>query len=213
MQKKKKQSPGRVQTRTGDRFSTPEISSTASRGMLARMRSFHRSSQSPSTSISRGLANTATGGRVQEKQEESTEAITAQDAAATSTGSEEQEQWKVVPTKNAEKSIVKPTEASAGKGVGTAVKDFGGIDPIPCIDKGAVAVGNPSTTLSEVQNLSDTYLKPFKVFNQVVSTLANVHPYAQIALGILTSAAQTAQCRASSTRCEPSTNFLRKKIA
>lgn len=29
--------------------------------------------------------------------------------------------------------------------------------------------------------------KPFKVFNQVVSTLANFHPYAQAALGILTS--------------------------
>ncbi|KAI6000983.1 hypothetical protein F5J12DRAFT_784227 [Pisolithus orientalis] len=98
--KKKKQSPGRVQTRTGDRLSTPEISSTTSPGMLARMRSFHRSSQSPSTNIKTGLADAGTGRRAQEKEEESTEAIPAQDAAATSTGSEEQEQSKVVPTKN-----------------------------------------------------------------------------------------------------------------
>ncbi|KAI6127644.1 hypothetical protein EDD16DRAFT_251101 [Pisolithus croceorrhizus] len=58
------------------------------------------------------------------------------------------------------KSEAKLTPALAGQHVDAAVKVFGGDDPISGVAK---------------------------VFNQVASTLANVHPYAQAALGILTS--------------------------
>ncbi|KIK15143.1 hypothetical protein PISMIDRAFT_335548, partial [Pisolithus microcarpus 441] len=80
---------------------------------------------------------------------------------------------------------------SAGQHVDAAVKKFVGLDPMSGITKGAVdGVGIVNTAFSDVQTLSDTYLKPFKVFNQVVSALANVHPYAQAALGILTFTSQ-----------------------
>ncbi|KAI6144408.1 hypothetical protein BKA82DRAFT_2395492 [Pisolithus tinctorius] len=213
--------PGRSEARAGDLASVPATIGMASPGMLARMkRFFNRSNQGPSTTIAAEIAGPGTSGGAQKEQEQS-QAAPGLDAVATSSGDgaqAQQETSQTVSTKNVEKSIVKPepehAPTSAGKDVDAALEGFGGIDRIPRVAQGAVvAVGNANTTFSEIQNLSDTYLKPFKVFNEVVSTLAHVHPYAQIALGILTSAAQTARYLAFSTRCEASTNSLRKKIA
>ncbi|KAI5992363.1 hypothetical protein F5J12DRAFT_457567 [Pisolithus orientalis] len=154
----------------------------ASPGMLARMkRFFNRSNQGSSTTIAAEIAGPGSSGGVQKAQEQS-QAAPDLDAAATSSGGgaqAQQETSQTVSTKNVEKSIAKPepqhAPTSAGKDVDAAVESFGCIDPIPRVAQGAVAaVGNANTTFSEIQNLSDTYLKPFKVFNQVVSTLANV---------------------------------------
>ncbi|KAL4075164.1 hypothetical protein V8B97DRAFT_1544571 [Scleroderma yunnanense] len=51
-------------------------------------------------------------------------------------------------------------------------------------------VGGIDTTVSQIDTISSTYLRPLKTFNSVVGTIANIHPYAQIALGLLTSATQ-----------------------
>ncbi|KIK15752.1 hypothetical protein PISMIDRAFT_16321 [Pisolithus microcarpus 441] len=81
-----------------------------------------------------------------------------------------------------------PMPATAGHDIDAAVKEFGGVNPMSDATKGIVnAVGIVNTTACGIQTLSDTYLKPFKVFNQLVSALANIHPYARPALGILTS--------------------------
>ncbi|KAI6114846.1 hypothetical protein EDD16DRAFT_1520919 [Pisolithus croceorrhizus] len=181
-------SPGRSEAQAGNCSSIPETSGIISPGRLARMRRFfHRSNQGPSTTITPETTDIQAGGGVQEQQQHS-QAAPDQDAAATSTGEaqEQQKQPHAVSTKDAGKSVAKPepTPASAGK-------DIGVVDPISCVAKGAVdVVSTVNTTFSETQTLSDTYLKPFKVFNQVVSTLGIVHPYAQAALGILTCASK-----------------------
>ncbi|KAL4066459.1 WD40-repeat-containing domain protein [Scleroderma yunnanense] len=51
-------------------------------------------------------------------------------------------------------------------------------------------VGVINTTVSQIDTISSTYLQPLKSFDAVVNTMPNIHPYAQMALGVLTSAAQ-----------------------
>ncbi|KAI6123717.1 hypothetical protein EV401DRAFT_2195822, partial [Pisolithus croceorrhizus] len=203
-------SPGRSETPAGDFASIPETPSMASPGRLARMRHFfRRSNQGPSTVAVTEITDTQVrvGAQVTPDRDAG--------AASTGGGAQDQqEQPQASPAKNAEKSVAKPepeskpklepepkpepklnpkpkpeaepTPASAGQHVDAAVQEFGAVDPISGIAKGAAdAVGVVNTTVSDIQTLSDTYLKPFKVFNQVVSALANVHPYAQAALGIL----------------------------
>lgn len=81
--------------------------------------------------------------------------------------------------------------AVAGGKVDVATKAFDEIDPISQISTAAVKfAGGADTGFIDIQNLSTMYLQPFRVFNRVVTTLANVHPYAQVALGILTAVAQ-----------------------
>ncbi|KAI5999205.1 hypothetical protein EDD15DRAFT_140743 [Pisolithus albus] len=185
-------SAGRSETRVGDLPSIPETLGRASPGMLARMRRFFRRSNTQASGVPQVAPD--------------------QDFAARTTGEgvqEQQELAQAAPTEHAENSIAKPepeleselgpklkpdaqpTPASVGQDVDAAVKEFDGINPISGIANGEVdAVGIVNNTVSGIQTLSDTYLKPFKVFNQVVSTLANVHPYAQAALGILTFTSQ-----------------------
>ncbi|KAI6131088.1 hypothetical protein EDD16DRAFT_962365 [Pisolithus croceorrhizus] len=193
-------SPGRSETPAGDFASIPETPSMASPG--------------PSTVAVTEITDTQVrvGAQVTPDRDAG--------AASTGGGAQDQqEQPQASPAKNAEKSVAKlepeskpklepepkpepklnpkpkpeaePTPASAGQHVDAAVQEFGAVDPISGIAKGAAdAVGVVNTTVSDIQTLSDTYLKPFKVFNQVVSALANVHPYAQAALGILTFTSQ-----------------------
>ncbi|KIK19253.1 hypothetical protein PISMIDRAFT_156464, partial [Pisolithus microcarpus 441] len=92
------------------------------------------------------------------------------------------------------------TQGPIGQAESIAVQDVGGdvdaaqqafkrIVPVPRTGEIAVGiVGQADMAVTSLQNLSDTYLRPLQVFNNVVTTLANVHPYAQIALGILTAA-------------------------
>ncbi|KIO01819.1 hypothetical protein M404DRAFT_28319 [Pisolithus tinctorius Marx 270] len=47
-----------------------------------------------------------------------------------------------------------------------------------------------SATFAETQSPPDTYLTPFKDFNQVVTTITKIHPYARITLGMLVAVSQ-----------------------
>ncbi|KIO00839.1 hypothetical protein M404DRAFT_1003537 [Pisolithus tinctorius Marx 270] len=51
----------------------------------------------------------------------------------------------------------------------------GGVDPAT----------SANTALAETQSFPDAYLKPFKDFNQAITTLTKIHPYARMALGML----------------------------
>ncbi|KAG2141160.1 uncharacterized protein EDB93DRAFT_1338661 [Suillus bovinus] len=44
--------------------------------------------------------------------------------------------------------------------------------------------------LAAMDNFQTTYLQPLKIFDTVIGTLSNVHPYAKMALGILSAAAK-----------------------
>ncbi|KAI6095998.1 hypothetical protein F5141DRAFT_623095 [Pisolithus sp. B1] len=119
-----------------------------------------------------------------EEQWERPQAAPLQGATATSTdggAQDEQEEPQAVSSKEADKSTSKsepepdPTAASAGNDVDAAVEEFDGINPLSPIAKGAVdSMGSANAASTEVQALSDTYLEPLRVFNSVVSTLANV---------------------------------------
>ncbi|KIO05802.1 hypothetical protein M404DRAFT_25094 [Pisolithus tinctorius Marx 270] len=55
--------------------------------------------------------------------------------------------------------------------------------PIPCVGQTATElVAQADAATAGIQNFSDTYLQPLKIFNSVVTTIA------QIALGVVTSA-------------------------
>jgi hypothetical protein len=46
---------------------------------------------------------------------------------------------------------------------------------------------NGLADLDKTDNFEATYLKPLKIFDSVIGTLADVHPYAKMALGVLSS--------------------------
>ncbi|KIO01496.1 hypothetical protein M404DRAFT_726118 [Pisolithus tinctorius Marx 270] len=84
-----------------------------------------------------------------------------------------------------------PDPALAGDDLGIAQQVFENIKQVPRAGEIAVnTVAKASTAVADLENLSSTYLQPLKIFNNVVTTIANVHPYAQIALSILTAASQ-----------------------
>ncbi|KAG1837504.1 hypothetical protein DFJ58DRAFT_145428 [Suillus subalutaceus] len=47
--------------------------------------------------------------------------------------------------------------------------------------------------LDTADKFQDTYLEPFKVFDDVIGKIADVHPYAKMALGVLSSASESRQ--------------------
>ncbi|KIM67602.1 hypothetical protein SCLCIDRAFT_1109905 [Scleroderma citrinum Foug A] len=47
-------------------------------------------------------------------------------------------------------------------------------------------VGDFYVVASQIATISLTSLQPLETFNSLVSTIANVHPYTQVALGVLT---------------------------
>ncbi|KAI6103926.1 hypothetical protein EV401DRAFT_2201160 [Pisolithus croceorrhizus] len=63
---------------------------------------------------------------------------------------------------------------------------------IPRVGQTAIDfVTQADSAVANILTFNNTYLQPLKVFSSVVNTVAQVHPYAQIALGILTAAAQS----------------------
>ncbi|KAI6096657.1 hypothetical protein EDD16DRAFT_1732862, partial [Pisolithus croceorrhizus] len=210
-------SSGRSETRAGDFSPIPETSGLAPPGRLARMkRFFHRSNQGPSTATAteiidtqdsggvrvapdQGAAEETTGGGAQEQQEQPQAAPTKNlEKLAANPNLEPKPKLQPEPEPEPKldpkpklKPEPEPTPATAGHDINAAAKELSGVTSISNATQGVVgAVGIVNTTASGIQTLSDTYLKPFKVFNQVVSTLANVHPYTQVALGVLTSVSQ-----------------------
>ncbi|KAH7905203.1 hypothetical protein BJ138DRAFT_1165211, partial [Hygrophoropsis aurantiaca] len=55
---------------------------------------------------------------------------------------------------------------------------------------GAQATQNAPTALDDADNLQSTYLQPLKIFDSVISKIGDVHPYAKIALGVLSTASK-----------------------
>ncbi|KAI6095118.1 hypothetical protein EV401DRAFT_2203018, partial [Pisolithus croceorrhizus] len=211
------QSSGRSETRAGDFSSMPETSGLASPGWLARMRSFfHRSNQRSSIATATGIIDTqdsvgaqvspdqgvaaASAGSGGQDQQEQPQTAPAKNAEKSVAKLEPEPKPKLQPEPEPEPKLdpkpkPKPepesTPAMAGRDIDAAAEKYSGVKSISNATTGVVgAVGIVNTAASGIQTLSDTYLKPFKVFNQVVSTLANVHPYTQAALGILTSTSQ-----------------------
>ncbi|KIK11844.1 hypothetical protein PISMIDRAFT_19183 [Pisolithus microcarpus 441] len=65
-----------------------------------------------------------------------------------------------------------------------------GLNPIPPALQAAVGlVGQADTAMTSIQNI-EAILQPLKLFNSFITTLLNVHPYVQLALGILTGVSQ-----------------------
>ncbi|KAI6149820.1 hypothetical protein BKA82DRAFT_3269383 [Pisolithus tinctorius] len=188
--------PGRLQARAGDVGPVSETSGMTSLGMFARMkRFFHRSNKGLSTTIATETAGTVPRAEAQGQGHLHHAGPVQEVTVDTDTGGgtrERREGLEVTPIQDFT-NILEPEPATAaiGKDVDAAVKAFDDMGSMSRIGKGAVdAVGRADSAVIEAQNMSDTYLKPFKVFNQVVTTLTNVHPYARIALVVLTFASQ-----------------------
>ncbi|KIO05784.1 hypothetical protein M404DRAFT_25077 [Pisolithus tinctorius Marx 270] len=97
----------------------------------------------------------------------------------------------VEPT-NGASATFSPVSVLIGSEVDAAQQALDGMTSIP--GKGQTAtelVAQADIAVASIQNFSNTYLQPLKTFNSVVTTIAQIHPYAQIALGILTAAAQS----------------------
>ncbi|KAG2158604.1 uncharacterized protein EDB93DRAFT_1334537, partial [Suillus bovinus] len=61
-----------------------------------------------------------------------------------------------------------------------------GIHPLPKPAETAVSVaGDAESDLDDVDSFDDTYLEPLKIFDSIIDKIADLHPYAKIALGVL----------------------------
>ncbi|KAI5984057.1 hypothetical protein EDD15DRAFT_2375614 [Pisolithus albus] len=100
----------------------------------------------------------------------------------------------------------KVADASPGEQVEAAKQAMDGLNPIdPVLQVAVGLVGQADTVMTSIQNI-EAILQPLKLFNSFVTTLSNVtnlsfpacmfdistqvHPYVQLALGILTGASQ-----------------------
>ncbi|KAI6119282.1 hypothetical protein EDD17DRAFT_1799203 [Pisolithus thermaeus] len=74
--------------------------------------------------------------------------------------------------------------------VGAARLGLDAITPMSQMGQTVVnRVANADTADAATQSLINTYLRPLKLFNSIVTNIANVHPYTRVTLGILTAAA------------------------
>ncbi|KIO00159.1 hypothetical protein M404DRAFT_770902, partial [Pisolithus tinctorius Marx 270] len=82
------------------------------------------------------------------------------------------------------------TDDRIGSQVNVAQQAMVDMKPIPQVLQMAVGlVGQADTAVTRIQSI-EAILQPLKLFNSLVTTLSNVHPYVQFALGILTAASQ-----------------------
>ncbi|KIO10425.1 hypothetical protein M404DRAFT_995614, partial [Pisolithus tinctorius Marx 270] len=82
------------------------------------------------------------------------------------------------------------TDTRIGSQVNDAQQAMVEMRPISQVLQTAVGlVGQADTAVTQIQSIQ-TILQPLKLFNSFVTTLSNVHPYVQFALGILTTASQ-----------------------
>ncbi|KAG2108716.1 uncharacterized protein F5147DRAFT_576621 [Suillus discolor] len=58
------------------------------------------------------------------------------------------------------------------------------------VESGASAAQNASGDLEDAYIFQDTYLQPLRIFDDIIGQLADVHPYAKIALGVLSCASK-----------------------
>ncbi|KIO07954.1 hypothetical protein M404DRAFT_378001 [Pisolithus tinctorius Marx 270] len=191
----------------GSVASNAAMSGSVSQMSLARMRRvFRQSNQGP---IAAQTADTGAGGGAQE-QPERTQAAPTQNTQRPTRGSET---GPCMPAAHDVDTVVGPSGDTSEGAVGPPSGANTALDPVSALVRSEVddaqqtldrmtpmagigqlateLVAQADTAAASVQNFSNTYLLPLKTFNSVVTGIANVHPYAQIALGILTAAAQS----------------------
>ncbi|KIO10995.1 hypothetical protein M404DRAFT_20516 [Pisolithus tinctorius Marx 270] len=166
----KRKSQGQSEAAVGGTAANPGHSGHGFKGKLAAMKSrFIRSHRGPSSSTVDPIASEGA-------QEDTEPRKVAQDVDTQGLPS---------------KAGPDPDPAVAGDDLGIAQQVFENIKPIPRAGEIVVdIVAQTNTAVADLENLSSNYLQPLKIFNNVVTTIANVHPYAQIALSILTAASQ-----------------------
>ncbi|KAI6133833.1 hypothetical protein EDD17DRAFT_226917 [Pisolithus thermaeus] len=159
--------PGSLQVPAVDTASTTKTSGNGFRGSLTGMRRFFsRSNHSQPSSVAPEIVGTSAGGGTQEQQE----------------------QPQITPAQD-NQLVINETEPEPALGVDDAERAFNNTDPMSRLSEGPVNIINDANTaFTDILNLTDMYLVPFKLFNTMVTTLYGVHPYAQIALGVLTAA-------------------------
>ncbi|KAG2055505.1 hypothetical protein BDR06DRAFT_995916 [Suillus hirtellus] len=90
-------------------------------------------------------------------------------------------------------------DASTGVKQGTdpqslnaALRDaYGGANALLGPVRSVVSAGrNAPAALDDMDNMEATYLQPLRIFNTVIGEVAEVHPYAKMALGVLSCASK-----------------------
>ncbi|KAI6153101.1 hypothetical protein BKA82DRAFT_4086068 [Pisolithus tinctorius] len=132
-----------------------------------------RSSQAPAVDANPPTETSARGtlARIRRflRKSNSTPSSVAAEAVGTGAGEGTQEH------KPATKKELKPVPA-VGEDIDHAAQAFDDIAPISHLSEGtANIINDANTAFIDIQNFTDTYLEPFKVFNEVVKTLSNVH--------------------------------------
>ncbi|KIN95169.1 hypothetical protein M404DRAFT_331402, partial [Pisolithus tinctorius Marx 270] len=203
-----KQPQGPPQTPARDVASIAGTSGCFSRRALARMKHFfHRSNRG---SVAAEIADTDAAGAAHTQREQNQAALT-QDTLRPNDNSEigplpathgRNADTAMVPFGDTSNGAIEPTNGASatfspvsvlvGSEVDAAQQALYAMTPILGVGQTATElVEQANTAVASIQNFSNTYLQPLKTFNSVVTTIAQVHPYAQIALGILTAAAQS----------------------
>ncbi|KAI6043559.1 hypothetical protein EDC04DRAFT_666302 [Pisolithus marmoratus] len=147
-----------------------ETCDNASRRAFARVRSFfQRSSQSHPTFTSEP---STTGGEV-----------VPQGLSRVDPGRD--------PRRSINEAALEPVPSAVGKDIYVNVREFDEVNLMSRIDEGAVDLATDDKPMStKTQAFCHTNFNSFQNFSEIVTTLSNVHPYVQVALGILVAASQ-----------------------
>ncbi|KAG2106953.1 uncharacterized protein F5147DRAFT_653550 [Suillus discolor] len=76
------------------------------------------------------------------------------------------------------------------KRIANATKGVAGIGQVPTIVKHASSTVNNLPSVSDTIDMFSPLLRPLKAFNSIANEIANVHPYAKVALSIFTCASK-----------------------
>ncbi|KAI6167656.1 hypothetical protein EDD17DRAFT_855067 [Pisolithus thermaeus] len=195
-------SKGPFQAPTCDVASIAGTSGNVSQGVFARARHFfHRSSQGSVKGTARG----------EQEQGKEVQVLVIQDTQGPTDNPEtggvlavpdSNVDTTVGPIGDAGKDAADPNSganttpilvpAPIGSELDTAQEALERMTTIPRVGQTAIDfVTQADSAVANILTFNNTYLQPLKVFSSVVNTVAQVHPYAQIALGILTAAAQS----------------------
>ncbi|KAG6331908.1 hypothetical protein ID866_7178 [Astraeus odoratus] len=83
-------------------------------------------------------------------------------------------------------------EDMVSKALEDAKKDIQPVQEVPVTAKQYVnVIGTANNVMQQIDTFDATYLQPLQTFNIVVKTIADVHPYVRMALGVLSWASQT----------------------
>ncbi|KAG1854358.1 hypothetical protein C8R48DRAFT_835826 [Suillus tomentosus] len=74
--------------------------------------------------------------------------------------------------------------------IANATKDFVDIGQVPTVAQDTSSVANNLQTVSDTIDTFSSFLEPLKLFNSIANSIANVHPYAKVALSIFTCASK-----------------------